>query len=449
MALGASAGILVGVGVGEASSAALEPLIEPGRQQAWKDHPNRVLDPGLVARLVAAGAVELGTAEEQVGREGFDSDKFNQLVWLAQRIPGFGEVRDLWNRRLISQEQRDGALARHAYPADWHKALTEYMLGILSPGELAAAIHRGLVPDPGLLRGEQPSGPRNVESYPVYDIPALAEALGSGYDHDRLGVLVGLQGLPMGTHEAAQALFKGILTRGDYIAAFNESNSRNEWAEAVLENTRQIPTARDFMENALRGHHTFEWAAEQAARHGMERDDAFLIYQNQGRPLNLHQITQGLAWGGKYEPGEGDNADPWFQAVLLGAVRPEYYDLQRHLKYNLPSAFYFRALQEQEVITEPEAVTWYERLGWPPDLAQKVAAAYAKPTEAKQNPYIGKAETQLWTAIHKAYVKDKILDYAGADTYLSTLIPDPGDRAVVLQFWTTERDIGTVGGAGA
>jgi hypothetical protein len=76
--------------------------------------------------------------------------------------------------------------------------------------------------------------------------------------------MVGLQGLPMGPHEAAQALFRGIITHGDYIAAFNESNNRNEWAEAVLEQSKQIPTARDFFENALRGYHDFAWAQEQA-----------------------------------------------------------------------------------------------------------------------------------------------------------------------------------------
>jgi hypothetical protein len=30
------------------------------------------------------------------------------------------------------------------------------------------------------------------------------------------------------------------------------------------------------------------------------------------------------------------------QSVLLGAVRPEYYEMQDSLKYTLPSALYFR-----------------------------------------------------------------------------------------------------------
>src|SRR5207247_10136963 len=98
---------------------------------------------------------------------------------------------------------------------------------------------------------------------------ALREAAGQGLDEDRLRVLVGLQGLPMGPHEAAQALFREIITHDDFLAAVAQSNTRNEWADAIEQQTRQIPTARDFMDNALRGNHDFAWASQQAARHGM------------------------------------------------------------------------------------------------------------------------------------------------------------------------------------
>lgn len=431
---------MLGVGVGTAAAAALEPLIEPGRQQAWSDHPNRVLDPGLMARLAAQGAVTLDAAHAAGKREGFDTDKLDALVYLAQRVPEWAQVRDLINRRLITADQRDAALQRHAYPAEWLGPLRALMQEILSPGELAAAIHRGLVPNPDILLGEQPQPPFNVDAYPVQPIDAVAEAAGSGYDKERLAVLVGLQGLPMGTHEAAQAFFRGIITHGDYIRAFNESNSRNEWAQAVLDYTRQIPTARDFMENALRGHHDFEWAAEQAARHGMSRDDAFLIYQNQGRPLNLHQITQGLAWGGKYNPAAGDDPDPWMQAVLLGAVRPEYYDLQHSLKYNLPSAFYFRALQEQAVMDETEAATWYKRLGWPPELADKVAAAYAKPAATQADPHVTKAQTQLWNQAHRSYIAREISDTVARNALGTAGVAATAQQAV-LNLWQAERDL--------
>ena len=446
--LGSAPGIMVGVGVGNAASAALEPLVEPGRQNAWSDHPNRVLDPGLVARLVAQGAVELDPGIAQAKREGFNDARFKQLVYLAQQVPGLGELDHLSNRKLITPEQLADALNRHAYPKDWHQPLVELMAEILTPGELAAAIHRGLVPDPinpatgeGLLKGEQPQPPFNVEAYPTYPIPTLAEAEGSGYDIDRLGVLVGLQGLPMGVIEAAHAYWRGIITHGDYIRAFNESNNRNEWADAVLQYSRQIPTARDFFENALRGHHTFEWAAEQAARHGMTATDSEIIYQNQGRPLNLHQISQALAWGATYNPGPGDNPDPWMQSVLLGPVRPEFYDMQHTLKYIVPSVFAIRSLAETGVWKEPKVAARLKQAGWIPEDADEVAKAWTTTTAAaeKINPYLAKAETQLWTALHKAYVTNGALQ-SDIDPRLQVLVPDDATRLAIFSLWDVERD---------
>jgi hypothetical protein len=87
-----------------------------------------------------------------------------------------------------------------------------------------------------------------------------AEAWARGYDRDRLGVAVGLQGLPMGRIEAAQAFFRKIITCGDYIRAFNESNNRNEWAEAVLEYARQIPRRATSSRTRCAAITTLAWA---------------------------------------------------------------------------------------------------------------------------------------------------------------------------------------------
>lgn len=438
---------LTGAAVSRASSDAVGPVMEPVRQRSSQRNAVRVLDPGTVAELIARLIVDEGEGQAEAQRSAINANRLQALTLLAQTWPGPGELDKLTNRELITTEEAIKALHRHGFPdelvgtVDNPGPLVRLFQDILTPGELAAAIHRGLVPDQGMLLGEQPQPPFKVEAYPVQPIDAIKEAAGSGYDKERLQVLVGLQGLPMGVIEAAHAYWRGIITHGDYIRAFNTSNSRNEWAQAVLEYSRQIPTARDFFENALRGHHTFEWAAEQAARHGMSAADSEVIYQNQGRPLNLHQITQALAWGAKYNPAPTDNPDPWFQSVLLGPVRPEYYDMNRVLKYNLPSAFYFRTLQEQGVLDQPSAETWYKRLGWPPELAALVAEAYSKTTAAaKEDPWLAKARQQWWTAAHKAFVKnDTPRDII--EPVMLTFVPDLADRDAIFRFWADERAV--------
>src|SRR5215831_6763317 len=244
---------IFGGAVARAGSDAVTPVLEPVRQQAWKRNALRVLGIGQLAELAAKGIAPVGSLVDEASRSGYDQNRLEALTAAAQSYPDSGQLDHLSNRNLITPAQVERALSRNGVPADYHQAILKSFTEILTPGELAAAIHRGLIPDPGLLQGEQPTPPFSVAAYPVYPIDGVQEAAGSGYDRDRLGVLVGLQGLPMGTHEAAQAFFRGIITHGDYIRAFNESNSRNEWAQAVLDQTRQIPTARDFLENALRG----------------------------------------------------------------------------------------------------------------------------------------------------------------------------------------------------
>jgi len=437
-------GSTVSEGAAFAFGAATAPVLAPGietiRQAAWRLHAVRLPDVANLAAGVAQGKVDEGTARDWAKAEGFDEPAFTALVDIATAAPDVGTAMQAWRRGEIDANGFRTVLRRHGIADQWDAALEALKVEILTPGELAAAIHRGLVPDPGLLKGEQPEGPFKIEAYPVYDIPTLDEAAGSGYDRDRLGVLVGLQGLPMGTHEAAQAYFRGIITHGDYVRAFNESNSRNEWAEAVLGYARQIPTARDFIENALRGYRTFAEAAEGAALHGMSEEHARLIFQNSGRPLNLHQITQALAWGAKYDPQPGDDPDPYMNSVLIGSVTPAYYGMQDALKYNLPSALYFRTLQQQNVLTEAEAATWYRRLGWPPELADQVAKAYAKPADAGADSHVAKAQTQLWTATHASYL-NREASATVARAKLQQAGVDNAAIAQILGIWDHEREL--------
>jgi hypothetical protein len=432
---------LFGAAIGRASSDAVTPLLEPVRQHAWQQNQNRVLDPGAAAEARAAGVISLAEAQAEASRNGYGTGRLGVMLRLAQDYPGLGELMRMRNRRTIGADDVEEALTRHKIPAKYHAGLVNLFHALLEPADLARAIHRGLVPAAGLLRGELPKREGNVKAYPVYDIDAVAEALASGIDKDRLGVLVGLQGNPMGAHEAAQAFFRGILTNDDYLRALAESNTRNEWGDAIREQSRQIPTSRDFMENALRGHHDFDWAAQQAERHGMSREDAFLIYQNQGRPLNLHQISQAIAWGANYNPGPNDKQDPWRQAVYLGAVRPEYYEMQESLKYIVPGAFAIRQLAESGVWDEAKTAARLKQAGWIPEDADQVAFAWTQPAAAAANPFVGRAQTQLWAAIFNDYVRDRKIDRTRADNLLAPLVPLARPRNQVLDMWTTVRDL--------
>src|SRR5690349_8898650 len=104
---------MVGIGVGTAAAAAIEPIVEPGRQQAWTNAPNRILEPAIYAALVAQGAIDLATVGQPLAkREGFNEDQFNRLVYLAQRAPSYAEAQDLKRRNKITLDQLHHAFAK-------------------------------------------------------------------------------------------------------------------------------------------------------------------------------------------------------------------------------------------------------------------------------------------------------------------------------------------------
>jgi hypothetical protein len=369
--------LLFGAAIGRASSEAVTPVLEPVRQRSWLRNRVRVLDPGSAARLAAQGLVAESEAEAEAARNGYDLNRLGAMIRLAQTTPGVSEAFALRRRGEISEAQLHHVYRKAQIEPQYYGPLDVLLDALLDPAQVAAAIHRGLIPDPGLLKGEQPSGPRKVEQYPVYPIDALETAASHGLDREQLGVMVGLQGLPMGPHEAAQALFRGIITHGDYIAAFNESNNRNEWAQAVLEQSKQIPTARDFFENALRGYHSLAWAQEQAERHGMSHEDSLVIYQNQGRPMNIHAIQQALARGAKFHPEPGEITDPFDAAIVEGNLKPGYYEMAKSLRYTLPSVFTMRALAESGVWSEAKTAERLKWAGWFPPDADEAARAWS------------------------------------------------------------------------
>lgn len=378
---GRTVGDAASFAIGGSISRTIDPALQTVENEAWsaavKAGVTKPIGVGVLAEGVAQGQIDYAFAVAEAARSGHTKDRLDHLVAIANVGPGVSAAFELWRRGLIGETGFRRALKRIGLEQEWVDDLVKLRLGVLDPADLARGIHRGLVPDPGLLEGELPTGEGNVPAYPTYDVDALKEALAAGYDREHLGVLVGLQGNPMGTHEAAQALFRGVLTRDDYLRAVAEGNTRNEWADAILAQSRQIPTARDFIENALRGYTTLDAAIAGAARHGMSAEDATLIYQNQGRPMNIHQITTGLARGGKFQPEPGELTDPYMASIVEGSVKPAYYDLALANRYTLPGAFALRALMQSGDLTEAEGRTLLLETGWEPTLAGKVAAKWS------------------------------------------------------------------------
>jgi hypothetical protein len=255
--LGSTPGIIVGTGVGLAASVALAPAVEIPKQEAWAANPNRILDVGLLARLVAQGGIDLGAAAAEAKRDGFDSDKLDALVYLSQTVPAIGEALILWRRGLMSDELWGHVLVKAGLDTRYADVLTaNKMAEPLAPAQIALGIVRSLLADPGLMPVDLDTSGGVVPAYQQSNIDPVAEAAKAGLTRERLRVLVGEIGLPMSTQQAASAYFRRIIELGDYNRSILEGDVRPEWAHAILEQARQILSSNQYAELELRGYLT-------------------------------------------------------------------------------------------------------------------------------------------------------------------------------------------------
>ena len=439
---GGAGSTAAGIAIGATAVPALAPAAQEIVNEAWSLHPNKPPDAFTLAEGVAQGQVDEATAREWAHATGYSDTAFTALIDIANVGPGLAQAYRMWRRGQIGEDGFRRAVKRSGLEGEWIDDLAQLKEEVLDPADLARGIHRGLVPDPGLLKGELPTGVGNVPAYPVYPIDALKEAAAAGFDHDHLGVLVGLQGLPMGSHEAAQALFRGVLEENDYLRAIAEGNTRNEWADAIKEQSRAIPSVTNYVEGRVRGWLTDAEMNAGTARHGMTPEDTHLEFLIHGRPLSWHQVFIGLRRGGKYDGATGDLDPAFLKALEESNIRPEWYALAWAQRYSYPSAFILRSLTESGDITAAEAHEILLFEGWEPTLAAKVSAKWGENAGTaggvKPNPWVDKANTQLWTATHKAY-KGGGTDAAGARQRFDLIGVPAEAQDAVLARWDSEK----------
>lgn len=445
--LGSAPGIMIGVGVGTAASAAIEPLIEPGRQKAWQNAANKVLDPGLMAALVAQGGVDLTIGQEQAARAGFAEDKFNRLVYLAQKAPDLAVTLELWRRGLFGDPTGsaalalvDHALAKEQIEAQYWPAIKDLFGARLDPAVIATAIQRGIMSDPFNLPDSGPLPAGNVPPFPTSPLDPLLEAQAAGINEDRLFVERAIVGLPLALVEAAQATFRGIITEDDFQRAVREGNTRNEWGPAALEVSREILTAHDYAELQLRGYLTRDERLALTAQHGMTDANSDLLYDVLGRAPAIHQILIGLRRGGTYQ-GPTDGIPPeYLSALERGNIRPEYYNLAYAGRESFPSYFVIRPLVQSGAITEERATELFMGMGWPEDVAKLAPQAFTSTSTSTTTTHVTKAETQLWTALHKSYIAQRTGDTQARTTLTEIGVP-AASQDQVLKLWGAERQL--------
>lgn len=433
-------GTAVSFGVGVAIGAVSDPLTRGAINDLWLETGSMPVDPELAARIVAQRIASADWGSTEANHHGISAEKFPYIYEATYTAPTFDQLLRMWRRSTVTDAQVAHALDKHMLEDEWYDALRELKGERLTIEEIATMIQRGILPDLGLLPVGPPQGQGNVIAWTQANIDVAAELASQGYDLERLRARVGIIGLPASNEQAARGFFRGIGTRDDFDRAIAEGNTRNEWGDFILEQSRQILTAHNYQEAALRGVLTNADANAKSAQHGMSDADATLLFEIIGRPLNVRGITTGLARGGTYGGTYADVPEPYQDAIRRSNIRPEYAVLAHANRYSLPSAFVLRALLQAGVLTAAQGEQYFLDIGWPPELAKQVADFYGAATVAKADPHVTKAETQLWSALHKAYVDDRATTALATATLTKLGVADTA-HAQVLDLWDAERAI--------
>lgn len=438
--LGAAPGIMLGVGIGGAASAAFEPELEPARQSAWKRFPNRVLDPATLAALVAQGAVELDVGRENALRHGFDVDKFQQLVYLAQRAPTHAEAQDLRRRGKITAEQLRHSFAKDHIEQQFWQALEDLVDDRLSAEVVAGAIVRGLMVDPGILPVGPPTTVGKVPAFPVSKLDPVDEAASSGVNVERLAVLAGMYGRPLAPDAAAAALFKGILERADFDRAIAEGDFRNEWADALLANARQIPSVSDYVNAHLRGWITEQQMIDGADRHGMSAADVKLLYLRSGRPAAPGQMATAWVRGIDGPEGRPMDLEQFLKGIAQSDVRPEWGPMLAGIRWKYPPLFQLSRLVDAGAVPPATAVEWAGLEGYHPDVVAALEKFWTQPKAGSAASTRERlATTQAVAALKRRFLVDRI-DDAGVTAGLEKVGETPAAAGRILATWKLERD---------
>ena len=426
---------------GVATGPVLAPATESIRQEAWKTYSTRIPAVGTLAEGVAQGQVDAKQAAEWAQRQGYGDTAWAALVDVANVGPGSGYAFDLWRRGVIDEPGFRRAVKRLGLEQEWIDDLVKIKQNLLSPEVIANAVQQGHVPNDEIL-------PPIVSGSLPLDIPLtqigidpLDEAAGSGISKERLQVMANLAGLPPPQGELLSMWNRGIITEDAVNAGIREGHTKTKWVSAVKEMAKAVLSPSEAAGLRLRGWITPHESYAIGAKHGYSPEQMDQLFLNRGRPATVHQIHIGYARGATVQ-GAANEEQAIRDAVKRSDIRPEYEDVLWQSRYSLPSAFALRGLVESGAITAARGEQILVQSGWPPDLSKEVAdswATSAAPAAAKENPWVSKADNQLWTALHKAYVKMGAVR-TQVEPILSHLIAAQNVRDEVFTDWDLERE---------
>lgn len=410
--------LLLSFGLGTAARPALEPYVQSLSNDAWG--LNAVVPPPaiLLAEGVAQGQVAHDPAYAWAKQQGFDTAQMDAMVAVANVGPGAAYAFELWRRGLIDQTGFERALKRLGLEDQWVPALEGLHDVLLSSAEL------GMLQQQGFIDATR----------------ANAEGALQGVTSERQQLRFEASGLPPGVETALQMLRRNIIQPPEFAQIVREGHTKTKYTGELLALQNQVLSAATYVRAHLKGHATQTEMYAGGALTGYTPNDLDLWYLTEGRPATAHQIHIGYARGASL-PGAQNEQDAIATAVKQSDIRPEYTDIIYAGRATYPSLFQLTRLVEGGAISPDTGALWAHKSGLADEVVTALQASWSGTGGGTAaDKHLARAQTQLWTTTHRAYLNSKATD-AEATTALTAAGVASGSIPSVLNLWQEERKL--------
>ncbi len=429
-----------GFAAGVAVSPILHPAVRDLENEANSKHPSKVLDAGTAAAIVAEDVEQRDWGASEAEQTGINGDRFAALLGEALNAPGLGELYAAWRRDLIDDATFEHGLRKAKLEPRWDEPLKALKAQRLAPAQIALGIVRSLLADPGFMPVTLDTSGGKVPAYGVSKIDAETEAQAAGIDPERLRIMVGEIGLPMPPDAAAGAVFRNIIERADFNRAVLEGDTRPEWADAIFEHARQIPGVADYVNAHIRGWIDADAMHAGAARHGMSAADVDLLYLRTGRPAAPGQMATAAARGIDGPDGKPMDRPQFLKGIAESDIRPEWGPMLWESRFLYPPLFQITRLVQANAITAETARDWAVKDRYPPEVVAPLYEYWSQPTASAADTNVKKAQTQLWSTLHRSYIAAET-DETQALATLDVLGVPKAAQSEIIGLWENERQL--------
>jgi hypothetical protein len=404
--------------LGTAVSPTLVPVIQDIENEAWTAHTVKPLDAGTAAGIVAEDVKLAGWGRGEAEKTGISESRFDALLGEALNAPGLSELFEAWRRDLITDDAFEHGLRKAKLEPRWDAPLRGLKQRLLSLSDLANARQQGF----------------------ISESRQHTESDHQGLDKGRADILFELSGLPLGVGEMQQAVNRGLADKAEFTQAVREGHTKTKYTDLAFALRRPVLHATDYAGLHLRGWITETEMNTGGALSGYGAEQMHLLYLNRGRPAAPGQMATAAARGIHGPNGTPVDRAQFIRAIQQSDIRPEYGPMLWESRFLYPPLFQLTRLVQAGAIDAETAREWAVKDRYPPEVVDALYAFWTASSAAKADTHLGKAQTQLWTATHRAYLRQDA-DDATVTAALTAAGVSAETVPQVLALWTIERDL--------